>query len=346
VVGANVVVDVLAHFAVPLFMLLSGIALTLRYGADDRDFGAQSFYRRRLAKIMPPYVVFSLLYLLLFAAEYGTPAVSWIPLALLSRSAYYHLWFVALLIQLYLLFPLLRAGLRGAARRSAVGWLLGATLLLQLAWNLGAPLLAEALPPRPLFATILSERFFLSHLFYFLLGMAVATNLTEFERRVLRLPWLPLALTVAGLTAFTAWTWMAAIGEHGSLDRAPARMFTPAVALEPALFLATIVLLWRAAAQAEGRIVAPLARLGELSLPIYLVHVFWQWALARALGAWGVTADDWVFYLVMFACSVMLSLASAWLFTRMPFGELLTGAPRAGAKFTPFHPVDNADASR
>jgi surface polysaccharide O-acyltransferase-like enzyme len=330
VVRAHIVIDVFAHYAVPLFILLSGIALALRYGANASPFSARSFYARRLTKILPPYLVFSLFYLLLFAFEYGPPAPSWIPLALLTGSAHYHLWFVAMLIQLYLLFPLLRAALRGAVRHNAVGWLVGGALLLQLAWNLGAPLLRAALPERPLFETILSQRFFLSHLFYFLLGMAVGMDLAGYERRIRYLPWPPLMLVAAGLTALTALIWMAAISAHGTLNAAPAHVFLPAGALEPALFLATIALLWQAVIHAKGRAVDALAKLGVLSLPIYLVHVAWQWALARGMGAYGVTPEEWEFYVVLFAGTLVLSVAAAAIFARMPYGELLTGAPRKG----------------
>jgi peptidoglycan/LPS O-acetylase OafA/YrhL len=328
VVRANIVVDVFAHFAVPLFLLLSGIALGLRYGAGALRFSARSFYARRLTKIIPPYVVFSLLYLVLFAVEYGPPAASWVPLALLSGSAYYHLWFVALLIQLYLLFPLLRSLTSRAAVRGLIPWLLAVALLLQLAWNLGAPLLRDALPERPLFDTLLSERFFLSHLFYFLMGLAAGLNLPRFEQRLRRLPAPPLALTVAALVAATSWLWMRAITRYGSLDAAPGQVFLPAVAVEPLLFLATIALLWKIVARTGERATTPLAQLGVMSFPIYLVHVMWQLALARAMKAYGVTPAEWVFYPVMFLGTLALSYAAALAFARLPYGELLAGAPR------------------
>ena len=292
VVRANIVVDVLAHFAVPLFILLSGIALTLRYGSNGAQFDAGQFYKRRLARIIPPYVVFSLLYLLLFSAEYGPPELLWVPLALLTGSAYYHLWFVALLLQLYLLYPWLRGALRWTTRRNAAGPLLLAAFLLQLAWNLGAPLLRDALADRPLFETVFSERFFLSHLFYFLLGMAAGVNLTQFKARVCQLPPGLLALAVAAPAALIAWRWSDAVMRYGSLAAAPPAHFLPAVAIEPVLFLATIAGLWRLS---EGLTVAAplveahLARLGALSLPIYLIHVFWQWALRRTMAGYGVT---------------------------------------------------------
>ncbi len=187
VVAANVVVDVFAHYAVPLFVMLSGLTLAHRYRTGG-PLHATTFYARRLSKIVPPYLVFSLLYLLLFTFEYGAPAPSWMAFALATGSAYYHLWFVALLIQLYLLFPVLRALLlrAGSGRGGGppAGAVLLAALLVQLAWNLGAPLLGARLPQRPLIETLLSERVFASHIFYFVLGMVAGLNFGAFDRRM------------------------------------------------------------------------------------------------------------------------------------------------------------------
>ncbi len=335
VVYAVSVVDVFAHFAVPLFVFLSGITLTMRYG-PAAPISPRSFYARRLAKIVPPYIVFSFLYLVLFAAEYHqVPAAPWVILALATGGAYYHLWFVALLVQLYLLFPLLRRLLGGARSRAAIGRLLFGALLLQLAWNIGAPLLASALPSRPLVETLLSNRVFLSHVFYFMLGMVAGANITNFDRRVRALPTVALALTIAALVAGTSVVWILAMQRYGRLDAAPAGAFVASLAVEPLLFVASIVLAWQACARLSQMARSPradavragLARLGILSLPIYLVHVLLQWLLRRSLLAFDLTPAVWGFYPLMFVLTLLLSYTAARLFARLPYGETLTGAP-------------------
>ena len=345
VAHANVILDVLAHYAAPLFVLLSGLTLARRYGRETTQMSAKSFYARRLTKIVPPYVVFSLFYLLLFALEYQPPAPSWVALALATGSAYYHLWFVALLVQLYLLFPLLLAALRWARARQATGALLALALALQLAWNMGAPVLAAALPDRPLFQTVLSERFFLSHIFYFMLGMVAGLNLEGFERRVAVLPLAPLGVVVVGLVALTSSIWIRAIAGYGSLNDAPVRLFVPAIATEPLLFLSTMALLWRLARRVQGRssgLANGLAGLGILSFSIYLVHVFFQWLLARWMAPFGVTPADWAFYPVMFVGTVALSYAAVLAFSRLPYGEQLTGAPAARSPRHTLYPPHQA----
>ena len=66
VVLTGMAIDAVSHYAVPLFILLSGMALAMRYagGLTRGDLGP--FCRRRLLRIIPPYVIFSLVYLGVF----------------------------------------------------------------------------------------------------------------------------------------------------------------------------------------------------------------------------------------------------------------------------------------
>lgn len=92
------------QFAVPAFLLLSAL-LNLRPLLDGRPLGA--WMGRRLQRALWPYVVWSLIFLLI--ARWGrletlTPALVWN--RLLTGNAYYHLYFLLLIAQMYLLLPL------------------------------------------------------------------------------------------------------------------------------------------------------------------------------------------------------------------------------------------------
>jgi peptidoglycan/LPS O-acetylase OafA/YrhL len=329
-VVSNLIVDAFTHYAVPLFVLLSGMALALRYPSIGPSPELRAFYQRRLTRVIPPYVVFSLLYLALFAFEHEPSPASWVAFALLTGNAYYHLWFVALLIQLYVLFPaFLRLLSESIGRGHATGVLLAA-LLVQLLWNVLAPLMQEQLPRRPLIETLFSERVFLSHVFYFLLGLYAGRNLGRFDRW-LRLPSLPvLALPSAALTAVVSAVWATAVRDYGSLGAAPAGRLIPAAAVEPFLHIATVALLWRLTARLAGGwsplLGAVLAQLGALAFPIYLIHVFVQWLLARLLAGVEILPSGWPFYPILFFGTLLFSTAAAWGAGLLPFSEYLTGA--------------------
>jgi surface polysaccharide O-acyltransferase-like enzyme len=103
-----VILDQIVRFSVPAFVALSGFALARKYAASPPGFF--QFLSTRAVKILPPYLIWSLVYYFVgwFFPDLGNfsrSAPIW-ELALLGR-AQYHLYFVPLIFQLYVLFPLL-----------------------------------------------------------------------------------------------------------------------------------------------------------------------------------------------------------------------------------------------
>ena len=63
---AYMIVNVAARFAVPTFVLLSGLGLSL---SDKRDEGYFDFLRRRVGKLLPAYIAWTLIYTLFLGHE-------------------------------------------------------------------------------------------------------------------------------------------------------------------------------------------------------------------------------------------------------------------------------------
>ena len=146
--GAATLLNQVCRFCVPLFILLSGFALAARERGVARKAGlaeprvaAWGFWGDRLAKIALPFVVWTLIYRLCDAPwEAGAAtALGWVarnlPLDLVSGGAQYHLYFLAIILQCYALFPWLL--------RLRSGW-----------WTVGFAVLALAFtaPAHALFA--------------------------------------------------------------------------------------------------------------------------------------------------------------------------------------------------
>lgn len=138
----GVVVNQWARFSVPLFLYLSGYGLALAdqsQGAVEELSYFAGFWRRRLPVILVPYLFFSGVAILLawpsaqefhscgvrenslwalFFHSCGQSPPLWKSIAwrLLTGSADYHLYFLVILAQCYLLFPLLMALARRAPR--------------------------------------------------------------------------------------------------------------------------------------------------------------------------------------------------------------------------------------
>jgi poly(3-hydroxybutyrate) depolymerase/peptidoglycan/LPS O-acetylase OafA/YrhL len=124
-IGATIT---LFHTSRELFLLLTALVLTYNYGQRDRLRTAR-FCWRRLYLVLPAYLAWSAIY---YAADGRTRGA--FPSALLhdllNAGARYHLYFLLVSMQIYLLFPLIRWLLRKTERYHA--WVLGIALAYQV----------------------------------------------------------------------------------------------------------------------------------------------------------------------------------------------------------------------
>lgn len=126
--GIYVALNKLSNFSVPAFILASGLVLFYRYsGAWDRKQALQ-FYRKRLQYIVVPYLIWSFFYMGYNAWMNPQSGWTWeagaVGQHLLWGTASYHLYFMVLMVQYYVLFPLL---MKLAEVRK--GWLLPAAAI-------------------------------------------------------------------------------------------------------------------------------------------------------------------------------------------------------------------------
>ncbi|MMZ50532.1 putative poly-beta-1,6-N-acetyl-D-glucosamine export protein [compost metagenome] len=115
----------LMRYAVPLFIILSGFLL---YYADRKKGTVHygQFMRKRLTKIFIPYVIWTIVYTLFKMreeiADRGAEALPDVGGALLSflfdGSAFVHLYFLIIMFQLYLLYPVLRLWMKHRANQA------------------------------------------------------------------------------------------------------------------------------------------------------------------------------------------------------------------------------------
>lgn len=156
--------DQLMRFCVPVFIFLSGFGLSLKY--QSQRLKLFSFYKSRLTKLLPLYLLWSAYYL--FLSEYIDPwwkvlqtGPVWKIIALGWSD--YHLYFVSVIFQLYLLYPLL---LTIAKKHSKL------LLTLSLFIQLGLYTYFSYSPNPP--SDQIQNTFFLTWIFYFVFGIYLA----------------------------------------------------------------------------------------------------------------------------------------------------------------------------
>ncbi|WP_282804182.1 acyltransferase [Clostridium tetani] len=91
----------ITRFSVPLFLFLSGLGLGISYKKDESYF---KFLKKRVFKIIPPYILWGILYLILIQKNYDY--INWGELFLKGDKIFYHLYYIPLIMTLYIIFPI------------------------------------------------------------------------------------------------------------------------------------------------------------------------------------------------------------------------------------------------
>lgn len=321
-----------AKFAVPVFIFITGLVLFYNYKSE---VAYVPFVWKRCKDIVLPYAIWSLVYAAAFGNfNSGFWQETWqIALQLLTGTASYHLWYVVMSIQLYLLFPLIQKvllrvwerwkpwTLRLAFAVLVIGYIvltgqMGAVS--SLFGNLNIPIVT------PLF-TEYADRNAFYFFIYFLMGAAAGMNLQAWKERVLKRKWawIGLYVAVSGILFYKI------LGSFRQLDKI---QYNDTLLLQPfmAIFLVVSVVAMSIAAISLNETGSLRTRslfsfLGRHSYGAYLAHAFMlTFATAAAdllLPGWNVTVKTVAAFVLCSAFSVALAV----LLSRWNVGRLLVG---------------------
>ncbi|MFC9708102.1 acyltransferase [Paenibacillus sp. NPDC056933] len=187
----------LSKFAVPLFIFITGMVLFYNTG-DKLHYGR--FMQKRLTDVIVPYIIWSLIYFTL--SPRGWNGFSWgnIPdlgLKLITGKTTSHFWYIIMLIQFYLLFPLFLRAIRYVynryeARGRMIALLISGVVYLVLAdqlRNIAKVMEGLNIPVLTDVFTTYADRNFLYFFFYFVLGAAAGLSVQRWNEWIHRLRW-------------------------------------------------------------------------------------------------------------------------------------------------------------
>ena len=185
----------LLHVSREGFFFISACMLMYAYPKLNRD-GLRRFYWRRFLSVGVPYLCWTVIYFffLMPTAHYHGVASALKGLAAMAETGYYQLYFLIVIMQFYLVFPLVAVVLRRT--RGHHGLVLAAAA--------GAQVAIVVLTQRQLLPPLLlkySQQDALSYLLYLVGGCVVACHLEQVDAWVRRHARLVITLTVAAAAA-------------------------------------------------------------------------------------------------------------------------------------------------
>jgi surface polysaccharide O-acyltransferase-like enzyme len=271
------IMDTLIRPCVPLFFMISGLLLL----DPSKSEPLSLFFKKRVKKILIPFVAWSILYALWFAYWYGT-RFRWETTfrTMLQEPISYHLWFIYELAGLYLVTPILRNFVKTAQK-------------IEKFYFVGLWVFSVCVP-------LLLQRFFginfggwlvvaTGYVGYFLLGQFLKeVHLNDETKR-------PVFLSMIMLYLFgAAATYHLSIMNMGHLDAIFYEYRSPNV-----IAVSVLTFLWMKSLPYEkffdrfGWLRPVIHHLSVLSFGIYLMHMMVYEGLAN--GLFGFTLDEKTF---------------------------------------------------
>jgi peptidoglycan/LPS O-acetylase OafA/YrhL len=312
------------HVSREVFFLLTAFVLGYSY-RNRAPKSWPAFWRRRYWLIGVPYLVWSLIYFLALGHRWE-PAV--FAREVLTGTAQYHLYFLLVSMQLYLIFPLLRLMLRATAGRH--GRLLAAAVVYQIA----------------VYAVTDVNALLLSYLGFVVAGGIAATHAEEFfalTRRHLR----PVLIGTAVVVAAGVGWFLVQVELLGRTTVTASEVFQPVVAVESFAigwaFLA-LGLAWQDRGTPGRRWIRGTA---DASFGVYLAHPLLLQGVLSLGAATGLTAlaarspgpvVTAVALVIVVPLTYLTCAAAVSSIRRTPLSLPLTGHARQSPVFVPVSP--------
>lgn len=249
--------------SIPIFLFVSGFFISVASGRNQSTVGWEVVLSR-IKNLLIPYVIWSVVVFLLQFMESRTllPVTDYLSRLFFGRT-YEIFYFIPVLIQLYLLSPLLVP----LAKNQPKLLLIGAGLLQLVVLLLKYGVILELNSPlTETFGFLMQSWFFPGFIFWFSLGIVIGFRLQDLKAFLLKLNRRVLLALLVGLFSLGIWEWEFLLQLSGQ------DWIGPRDTLIDALYSGVFILTYIAFDQIKYPLQNQIANLGTSSFGIYLVH--------------------------------------------------------------------------
>ncbi len=299
------ILDHIVQSGVPIFIFLSGFALSSKYWDN---FSIKTFYKKRFIRVWPPYLFYCFLYSILhplingMAIEFSLE--DFINIFFDPWNFFYHFWYIALISSFYLFYPLLVKIFKRFKENLFIVLLV--SILIQSVYRIVLPLINISLGSLSESFIIFKiiywplKYFFFSYIALFTLGVYVSKNL---DKIILKHKFF--YLSIIPVIIFTI------ISEFIMREH-----------LEP--FFSISIILFYLSFLINRRILF-LEVISKYSYGIYLIHAIVLVCISRSLNLY---FNYWFFYLYAFILTFSISFIIIYGLSKIPKSQGLIGVNR------------------
>jgi peptidoglycan/LPS O-acetylase OafA/YrhL len=331
------IIEVLVQFSVPMFVLISAYVIFTNY---EKDFKVLFFYKKRLKAVLPPYIIFSLLYMPINFLSLNPFAITIeAPYTIIYRIAtfttFYHLYFIGLILQFYLIYPLISKIVNKFRKNLFTLFLL--SIVIQMIWYFSVDFIVNYIYSFNDNTLILMYHIFepkiLGYMAYIFLGIYIKENYKNFQLKMeLKIVSFILIMIIVSLTAFISYLWIMGTETYGpyNLTWIDLELIKELIqSLTMVLIFAVILLFFKISLILNKQKSVSnkfFSLFGRYSFGIYLLHaiilLIIQYFLILFLN---IDYNYWYFYIICFIGTTSLSLLSIYIISKFSFHKLIIG---------------------
>ncbi len=303
----------LSTFSVPLFIFVSGLVLTYNY--FDTDINYVTFIEKRFGFVLIPYIFWSCIYILYKINGYNNLNIITILKKIIFGNAEVHLYFIVLIVQFYLLFPLILRFIKKTKKYQKE------LLILCFIFNL----LIISLYYYQF--NYLKERYmmilFIFWIFYFIFGSILSLNLDYFKTNLSQI-----SLNYLSIIFFWVFLYLdISYFNDGLFSRIGPQVFRPQLFIYATLCI-IIILKFIYGSKFNGNIniiKKGLKLLGKNSFGIYLSHILFLNISVLIFRFIKVINTDYYYNILLFMFVLIMSLLFVLMIRRLDFGRYIVG---------------------
>jgi peptidoglycan/LPS O-acetylase OafA/YrhL len=263
-------IDQLVVFSIPAFLFVSGYFMAVATG-KNRETPGWGVIWSRVKYLIIPYLIWSVVVFVLLFIEGKDVTVQKVIISLLIGDHNEAMYYVPLLVQFYLISPLLVL----FAKRNWKALLIVTGFIQLMIILLPYPLyLGLEIPNAQALSGLVPKWFFPSRILWFSLGIIFGLNLTLFKQFVNRYKWLLLSITLVSIPiGLMEWELFFNLSGVEWLDHR--------ATLVDMVYSVALIFAFLGFSDAKLPLSKTLSDLGIKSYGIYLVHAIVIWYAAR-----------------------------------------------------------------
>lgn len=323
-------IDVIASLAVPLFVFISSLLMTLQ---KSYLINYNKFIFNRLKFILVPYIIFSIIYIVFYSYwnNIQFPKLRLIVDYLYNGGSAFHLYFIPIIVGLYIFYHIFYYLFVWLSKKLTPIFPIVLSLIIQNIW-INQQMIIERFFPNVFknsFYGYLSTFTSFSQVFiYIILGIYFGINYEFFMAYIKKCKLKTNLIIALLLSLIVDWEWLAGIKEYGNFYAIPSVIMIPTrlvMLISHIFWFFSLLKIFEWLQNTKNRINILILEISRFSFSIFLIHIIYFEILLKIFTKYHLINNRPNFYIFFFLILLCSSYFSVRIISLIPFHRIVIG---------------------